>query len=78
MKNRAEDDPEDQFRGDCWGHVAFNPVHRLDVAVIQGERTAEPVQQLVADVNERVEGRVPALRMTDEYTPYQRRLPRSG
>jgi transposase-like protein len=25
-KNCDEDDPEDQFRGDCWDHVAFDPL----------------------------------------------------
>src|SRR5258707_526725 len=25
-KNCEEDDPEDRFRGDCWDHVAFDPL----------------------------------------------------
>jgi IS1 family transposase len=65
------DDPEDQFRGDCWDHVAFDPEHRLVLAVIPGERTAETVHELVADVHERLDGRTPALITTDEYAPYQ-------
>ena len=58
-KNCDEDDPEDQFRGDCWDHVAFDPEHRLVVSVVPGERTAESVQELVTDVKERLDGRVP-------------------
>jgi len=67
-KNCAEDDPEDQFRGDCWDHVAFDPEHRLVVSVVPGERTAESVQELVTDVKERLDGRVPELITTDEYS----------
>ena len=65
-KNYDEDDPEDQFRGDCGDHVAFDPEHRLVVSVVPGERTAESVQELVTDVKERLDGRVPELITTDE------------
>jgi IS1 family transposase/transposase-like protein len=70
-KNCDEDDPEDRFRGDCWDHVAFDPEHRLVVSVIPGERTAEAAEELVADVKERLDGRVPELITTDEYAPYE-------
>src|SRR5215472_10069770 len=70
-KNCEEDDPEDQFRGDCWDHVAFDPEHRLVVSVVPGERTTESVQELVSDVKGRLGGRVPALITTDEYAPYE-------
>ena len=70
-KNCDEDDPEDQFRGDCWDHVAFDPEHRLVVSVVPGERTAESVQELVTDVKERLDGRVPELITTDEYSAYE-------
>ena len=70
-KNCDEDDPEDHFRGDCWDHVAFDPEHRLVVSVIPGERTAESVQDLVSDVKERLDGRVPDLITTDEYSAYE-------
>jgi IS1 family transposase len=70
-KNCDEDDPEDQFRGDCWDHVAFDPEHRLVVSVVPGERTRESVQELVSDVKERLDGRIPALITTDEYAPYE-------
>ena len=35
-KNCDEDDPEDQFQGDCCDHVAFDPEHRLVVSVVPG------------------------------------------
>src|SRR3954468_10440743 len=68
-KNCDEDDPEDQFRGDCWDHVAFDPEHRLVVSVVPGERTAESVRGLVGDVKGRLGGRTPELITTDEYAP---------
>jgi IS1 family transposase/transposase-like protein len=70
-KNCDEDDPKDQFRGDCWDHVALDPEHRLVLAVVPGERTAGSVEELVGDVKGRLGGRVPDLITTDEYAPYQ-------
>ena len=70
-KNCDDDDPGDRFRGDCWDHVAFDPEHRLVLAVVPGERTAETVQELVQDVKERLGGRTPDLITTDEYAPYE-------
>jgi IS1 family transposase/transposase-like protein len=70
-KNCDEGEPDDRFRGDCWDHVAFDPEHRLVVAVVPGERTAESVHELVGDVKERLGGRVPRLITTDEYSAYE-------
>jgi transposase-like protein/IS1 family transposase len=70
-QNCDEDDPEDQFRGDCWDHVALDSEHRLVVSVVPGERTAESVQELVADVKQRLDGRPPGLITSDEYAPYE-------
>src|SRR4029077_6150066 len=70
-KNCDEDDPEDQFRGDCWDHVAFDPEHRLVMSVVPGERTTESVQELVSDVKGRLGGRAPKLITTDEYSAYE-------
>jgi IS1 family transposase len=69
-KNCDEDDPEDQFRGDCWDHVALDPEHRLVLAVVPGERTAESVEELIGDVKGRLDGRTPDLITTDAYAPY--------
>jgi IS1 family transposase len=73
-KNCDDDDPEDDFRGDCWDHVAFDPEHRLVVAVVPGERTTESVEELVGDVKGRLEGRAPDLITTDEYSAYEKAI----
>ena len=70
-KNCDDDEPDDRLRGDCWDHVAFDPEHRLVVSVVPGERTAESVEELVRDVQERLAGRVPRLITTDEYSAYE-------
>jgi IS1 family transposase/transposase-like protein len=70
-KNCDEADAEDQWRGDCWDHVALDSEHRLVLTVIPGERTAESVEELVTDVKERLDGRAPELIMTDEFAPYK-------
>jgi IS1 family transposase/transposase-like protein len=69
--NCDEDDPDDRYRGDCWDHVAFDPEHRLVVAVVPGERDAESVRELVGDVKGRLGGRPPELITTDEYSAYE-------
>ena len=40
-------DPADARRGDSWDHVAFDPEHRLVVAVVPGKRTAANCHRLV-------------------------------
>ena len=50
------------------GLATEDPEHRLVVSVVPGERTAESVQELVTDVKERLDGRVPELITTDEST----------
>src|SRR5262249_13772119 len=70
-KDCDEDEPRDRFRGDCWGHVAFDPEHRRGVSGGAGERTAGSVQELVGDLKDRLGGRAPRLITTDEYSPYE-------
>src|SRR4051794_39158548 len=53
------------------GLATEDPEHRLVVSVVPGERTAESVQELVDDVKERLDGRVPDLITTDEYSAYE-------
>jgi IS1 family transposase len=53
------------------GLATEDPEHRLVLTVIPEERTAETVQELVADVKGRLEGRTPELITTDEYAAYQ-------
>ena len=68
-KNCDEDDPEDQFRGDCWDHVAFDPEHRLVVSVVPGERRG--VGPGVGHRRQGAIGHPPELITTDEYTAYE-------
>ncbi len=70
-KNCDPDDPDDQRQGDHWDHVGFDPEHRLVLSVVPGKRTAENVQQLVDDVQRRMEGRIPNPITTDEYPAYE-------
>ncbi len=51
--------------------MAFDPEHRLVLGVVVGERTADSLNALLADVKRRLGGRVPALVTTDEYPAYE-------
>jgi IS1 family transposase len=51
--------------------VAFDPEHRLVVAVVPGKRTAGNVEALVRQFKRRTGGRVMDLITTDEYAPYR-------
>jgi IS1 family transposase len=66
--------PADARHGDNWDHVAFDPEHRLVLATVPGKRSAEKVEELVADVKKRLEGRVPRLITTDEYPAYKQAI----
>jgi hypothetical protein len=70
-----DDEPDDRSRGDCWDHVALDPEHRLVVAVVPGERTAESVEERVGDVERRPGGRAPVLITTDEYSADEGAIP---
>ena len=70
-KNCDPDEPEDQQQGDHWDHVGLDAEHRLVLSVVPGKRTAEKVQELVDDVKERMQGRLPNLITTDEYPAYE-------
>ncbi len=65
-KNCDRSDDADDFQGDCWDHVAFDPEHRLVVSLVCGRRTEELTFQLVADFHERTGGRVMDVMVTDE------------
>jgi IS1 family transposase len=69
-----DDDPADDRLGDCWDHVALDPVHRLVLAAVPGKRTAENVQTLVQEVHRRTAGRMLNLITTDEYPAYKQAI----
>ncbi len=60
-------DPADAEQGNNWDHVAFDPEHRLVVSVVPGKRTAEKVEQLVQDFQQRTGSRAMNLMTSDEY-----------
>ena len=62
--------PEDDHRGDSWDHVAFDPEHKLVLAVVPGARTEENARAIVAEVKQRVGGEPPPLMSSDEYPAY--------
>jgi IS1 family transposase len=71
QKNCDPDDPEDANCGDCWDHVAFDPEHRLVLAVVPGARTIENTEAIVEEVKDRLGEEPPRLITTDEYAAYE-------
>jgi IS1 family transposase len=63
-------DPADDEKGDCWDHVAFDPVSRLVVSAVLGRRTGEHSRLLVEDFRDRTGGRLMDLMTSDEYAGY--------
>ena len=70
QKNCDPDDPDDDHCGDYWDFVAFDPEHRLVLAVVPGARTAENAQAIVEEVKERTGEAPPALLTSDELPAY--------
>jgi hypothetical protein len=71
QKNCDPLDPADDHRGDWWDHVALDPEHKLVLAVVPGARVMENVEEVVAEVKDRLGDRVPALMTSDEYAVYE-------
>jgi IS1 family transposase len=70
QKNCDPLDPEDDHKGDWWDHVAYDPEHKLVLAVVPGARTIENAEEIVAEVKNRLDERPPALVTSDEYPAY--------
>ena len=54
--------------------MAFDPEHRLVVSVVPGKRTAEKVEQLVQDFQQRTASRPMNLITSDEYPAYKKAI----
>ena len=74
QKNCDPADPADDHKGDWWDHVAFDPEHRLVLAVVPGARSIENAEEVVAEVKDRTrrrrapaddQRRIPGLRHGD-------------
>ena len=74
-RNHCDDNvPDDCRQGDNWDHVAYDPEHRLVIAVIPGKRTAKNVEKLMFDFKKRTGGRIMNLMTSDEYKPYKKAI----
>lgn len=74
-RNHCDDTvPDDCRQGDNWDHVAYDPEHRLVIAVIPGKRTAKNVEKLMFDFKKRTGGRIMNLMTSDEYKPYKKAI----
>jgi IS1 family transposase len=71
QKNCDPADPDDDHRGDYWDHVAYDPEHKLVLAVIPGARSIENACAIVAEVKGRLGGSPPGLMTSDEYPAYE-------
>jgi IS1 family transposase len=69
-KNCDPDNSDDDFQGDCWDHVALDPVSRLVISVVVGRRAPELTHLLVEDFYRRTGGRLMNLMTSDEYPAY--------
>ena len=70
QKNCDPNNPDDDQCGDYWDFVAFDPEHRLVLAVVPGARSGENAQAVVEQVKERVGEAPPALMTSDELPAY--------
>jgi hypothetical protein len=61
----------DDHQGDWWDHVAYDPEHKLVLAVVPGARVAENAEEVVAEVKDRLGDQPPALMTSDEYPVYE-------
>jgi IS1 family transposase len=68
--NCDPDDPADDDRGDAWDFVAYDPEHRLVLAVVPGARTVENTEAIVAQAKGRLGGEAPSLITSDEFAAY--------
>ena len=70
QKDCDPNDPDDAQCGDYWDFLAFDPEHRLVLAVVPGARTAENAQAIVEEVKARTGETSPARLTSDELPAY--------
>ena len=69
--NCDRSDPADDHKGDYRDHVAYDPEHRLVVAVVPGARDVEGTEALVGEFRRRTGGRAMRLMTSDAYAAYE-------
>jgi len=70
QKNCDPTDPADDHKGDWWDHVAYDPEHKLVLAVVPGARSIENAEEVVAAAKGRTDGAAALLMTSDEYPAY--------
>jgi hypothetical protein len=71
QKNCDPTNPADDHKGDWWDHVAYDPEHKLVLAVVPGARVIESAEEVVTEVKDRLDGQPPELMTSDEYSAYE-------
>jgi hypothetical protein len=71
QKNCDPTNSADDHKGDWWDHVAYDPEHKLVLAVVPGARVTESVEEVVAEVKGRLDDQPPVLATSDEHAPYE-------
>ena len=71
QKNCNPLNPAVDHKGDWWDHVAYDPEHRLILAVVPGARSIENAEAIVAEVKDRTGQKPPRLITSDEYPAYE-------
>jgi IS1 family transposase len=70
-------DPDDAQCGDHWDHVAYDPEHRLVLAVVPGSRTIENTEAIVEEMARRLDPKKDLLITTDELAAYESAIPKT-
>ena len=63
--------PADDHKGDWWDHVAYDPQHKLVLAVVPGARVTESIEEVVTETKDRLDEQPPALMTSDDYAVYE-------
>lgn len=61
---------DEEFVGNNWDYVAYDPEHKLVLDVVPGKRTGANADKIVAQMKKRTGGKKLALIASDEYKPY--------
>ena len=69
--DQEQGQPGDDHKGDWWDHVAYDPEHKLVLAVVPGARVGECAEEVVEEVKERLGDRPPELFTSDEHAAYE-------